>query len=131
MCPFSKGIHMTPDFNATSKPALHSYIIEPAVPANADMLTKMLATSDLKEHVQNWLADKTGVLPSIEIVKPDEDHQMERLNVCCTPDIMNGLQKELGKKIACVSRILSRDEAIANDIKNGGDGNICFRPPGK
>lgn len=106
---------MTPDFNATSKPALHSYHIEAAVPANADTAAQMLALSHLKEHVHNWLAEKTGVRPEILIVPPNDEHEVERLSISCTPDVMNGLQKALASKIACVERILTRDEVIAKD----------------
>lgn len=87
-----------------------------------DPTDALFKTGSVKDLLQDWLEYKTGVSPYIAV---NDDNS---IFLRCRRSIADQILKEFAIDIERAERIKTREEIIQDDIKNGGDGGICWRP---
>lgn len=90
--------------------------------ANAQEL--LFKAGDVKNVVRDWIEEKTGVSPYL-VLNDDQT-----LFLSCRASMAAEICRVFADDISGMTRIKTREEIIREDLKNGGDGDICWRPQG-
>jgi hypothetical protein len=91
-------------FNKSASPKINDYFITLGV-TELDPINQQVRPFEFKRAVGDWVAQQTGVVPSIEVDKSSLDSGSPRLLIQCTEKLMDDIKAQFATDIVDVERL--------------------------